>query len=353
MTARACVPEPPCDCLMVRSVPVLALYCADERGVDGAVELARRIVGDVQELERRGARRSGSERDADEQSQGQTFQHGDLHQAGAWPARVGMRDVVVLASGFGVSRRTRFNLESVRLVTRPPSRQKKGPGGWTSRAFGHARSTGAQPVTAPNAARPWAREIPGHSVQQQQLAFGNIMAAGLCATVRALSTRKSRMLEDRRSMRVRCHDLRYRLRTSRMTPMSRRAYKPTACFTFDNMGEAADVGAGRLRGAACRPGATLRSTVGFPRLFRLLAAHAVRATFFVEGWNGVHHPEAVAEIVAPRARARHARVGARAVGRARSADASASTRRARPRRSPTRAASAPSAFERREAAGGP
>ncbi len=28
MTARACVPEPPCDCLMVRSVPVAALYFA-------------------------------------------------------------------------------------------------------------------------------------------------------------------------------------------------------------------------------------------------------------------------------------------------------------------------------------
>ena len=83
MTARACVPEPPCDWRMVRSVPVCALYFGGEGGVDGAVELARRIVRDVQELERLGAGLSGSEREADEQGEGETLQHGDLHQARA------------------------------------------------------------------------------------------------------------------------------------------------------------------------------------------------------------------------------------------------------------------------------
>jgi peptidoglycan/xylan/chitin deacetylase (PgdA/CDA1 family) len=69
-----------------------------------------------------------------------------------------------------------------------------------------------------------------------------------------------------------------------------------ACFTFDNMGEAADVGAGLREGP--RPdGADPSLAHGYPRLYELLSAAGVRATFFVEGWNGVHHPEAVAEVV--------------------------------------------------------
>jgi peptidoglycan/xylan/chitin deacetylase (PgdA/CDA1 family) len=68
-----------------------------------------------------------------------------------------------------------------------------------------------------------------------------------------------------------------------------------ACFTFDNLGEAAEVGAGELTGP--RPeGADPSLAVGYPRLFELLARHGVRASFFVEGWNGVEHPAAVREI---------------------------------------------------------
>lgn len=68
------------------------------------------------------------------------------------------------------------------------------------------------------------------------------------------------------------------------------------CFTFDNMGEAADVGAGTCAGVdPARPHASL--TRGYPALFRMLERQNVRATFFVEGWNGVHHPDAVGEIV--------------------------------------------------------
>jgi len=70
-----------------------------------------------------------------------------------------------------------------------------------------------------------------------------------------------------------------------------------ACFTFDNMGEAADIGAGRLA-APLPAGEEPSLAVGYPALFALLARHDVRATFFVEGWNGVHHPEAVRAIVA-------------------------------------------------------
>jgi len=68
------------------------------------------------------------------------------------------------------------------------------------------------------------------------------------------------------------------------------------CFTFDNMGEAADIGAGLLSEA--RPtGMDPSLSVGFPAVFALLERYSVRGTFFIEGWNGVHHPEAVAEIV--------------------------------------------------------
>jgi peptidoglycan-N-acetylglucosamine deacetylase len=70
-----------------------------------------------------------------------------------------------------------------------------------------------------------------------------------------------------------------------------------ACFTFDNMGEAADVGAGQLAGPL-PPGRDASLGVGYPAIFAMLERAGVRATFFVEGWNGVHHPEAVREIVA-------------------------------------------------------
>jgi peptidoglycan/xylan/chitin deacetylase (PgdA/CDA1 family) len=69
-----------------------------------------------------------------------------------------------------------------------------------------------------------------------------------------------------------------------------------ACFTFDNMGEAADVGAG-LRAGPREDGDDPSLVRGYPRLYDLLATTGVRATFFVEGWNGVHHPDAVAEVV--------------------------------------------------------
>jgi peptidoglycan/xylan/chitin deacetylase (PgdA/CDA1 family) len=68
-----------------------------------------------------------------------------------------------------------------------------------------------------------------------------------------------------------------------------------ACFTFDNLGEAAEVGAGELAGPRAA-GTDPSLAVGYPRLFELLERHGVRASFFVEGWNGVEHPEAVREI---------------------------------------------------------
>jgi len=70
----------------------------------------------------------------------------------------------------------------------------------------------------------------------------------------------------------------------------------TACFTFDNMAEAADVGAGITDGPR-RDGMDRSLTVGFPNLLALLERHRIRGSFFIEGWNGEHHPDAVADIV--------------------------------------------------------
>jgi len=73
---------------------------------------------------------------------------------------------------------------------------------------------------------------------------------------------------------------------------------PVACFTFDNMGEAAEIGEGRAQpGEGAASGLHPSLARGYPNLLRLLDRHSVRASFFVEGWNGEHHPDAVAEIV--------------------------------------------------------
>jgi peptidoglycan/xylan/chitin deacetylase (PgdA/CDA1 family) len=71
----------------------------------------------------------------------------------------------------------------------------------------------------------------------------------------------------------------------------------SACFTFDNMAEAADVGSG-VRSGPLPAGVDPSLAIGFPRIYEMLARHGVLATFFVEGWNGIHHPAAVAEVVA-------------------------------------------------------
>jgi peptidoglycan/xylan/chitin deacetylase (PgdA/CDA1 family) len=62
------------------------------------------------------------------------------------------------------------------------------------------------------------------------------------------------------------------------------------------MGEAADVGDGGADGPLHH---VLHPSLaeGYPRLFGLLERQGIGATFFVEGWNGEHHPAHVAEIV--------------------------------------------------------
>lgn len=66
------------------------------------------------------------------------------------------------------------------------------------------------------------------------------------------------------------------------------------CLTFDNMGRAREVGLGVTgRPDPDEPGLK----VGLPRILALLDELELRATFFVEGWNALHHPERIVELV--------------------------------------------------------
>jgi peptidoglycan-N-acetylglucosamine deacetylase len=66
------------------------------------------------------------------------------------------------------------------------------------------------------------------------------------------------------------------------------------CLTFDNMGRAMEVGRGLARG----PDPDEPSlTIGYPRLLALLDELDLRGSFFIEGWNGLHHPDRVLDLV--------------------------------------------------------
>jgi peptidoglycan/xylan/chitin deacetylase (PgdA/CDA1 family) len=68
----------------------------------------------------------------------------------------------------------------------------------------------------------------------------------------------------------------------------------TVCFTFDNLGYAADVGRGlRARPDDAEPGLA----VGLPRILRLLDEVGIRATFFAEGWAVLHHRAVMADLL--------------------------------------------------------
>lgn len=70
--------------------------------------------------------------------------------------------------------------------------------------------------------------------------------------------------------------------------------RATVCLTFDNLGAARLIG----RGEASRPDPDEPGlSRGLPRALEILARHQLAATFFVEGWNALHHPAALAAIV--------------------------------------------------------
>jgi peptidoglycan-N-acetylglucosamine deacetylase len=67
----------------------------------------------------------------------------------------------------------------------------------------------------------------------------------------------------------------------------------TLCLTFDNMGRAREIG----EGLASRPDPDEPSlAVGYPRLLALLDELDLKGTFFIEGWNALHHPQRVREL---------------------------------------------------------
>jgi peptidoglycan/xylan/chitin deacetylase (PgdA/CDA1 family) len=67
----------------------------------------------------------------------------------------------------------------------------------------------------------------------------------------------------------------------------------TLCLTFDNMGRAREIG----EGLASRPDEDEPGlAVGYPRILTLLDELELKATFFIEGWNALHHPRRVEEL---------------------------------------------------------
>ncbi|MEU3786415.1 MULTISPECIES: polysaccharide deacetylase family protein [Streptomyces] len=68
----------------------------------------------------------------------------------------------------------------------------------------------------------------------------------------------------------------------------------TLCLTVDNLGAALDIDRGRaVRPDPDEPGLA----IGLPRALALFHRLGVTATFFLEGWNGLHHPDAVRRIL--------------------------------------------------------
>ena len=78
-----------------------------------------------------------------------------------------------------------------------------------------------------------------------------------------------------------------------MTGMAVAGRKGTFCLTVDNLGEALAVG----RGRAARPDPEDQSIrVGVPAFLDLFADLQLRSTFFVEGWNALHHANVIKRI---------------------------------------------------------
>jgi peptidoglycan/xylan/chitin deacetylase (PgdA/CDA1 family) len=72
----------------------------------------------------------------------------------------------------------------------------------------------------------------------------------------------------------------------------------TLCLTFDNLGEAAEIGAGAVAPDAPTVGSHATATAVVPELLDRLEAHGLRVTFFVEGLNAEIYPDLLREIQA-------------------------------------------------------
>jgi peptidoglycan/xylan/chitin deacetylase (PgdA/CDA1 family) len=70
----------------------------------------------------------------------------------------------------------------------------------------------------------------------------------------------------------------------------------TLCLTFDNLGEAAEIGAGAIAPDAPAVGSHPTATAVLPGLLERLATRGLQATFFVEGLNTKLYPDLLREI---------------------------------------------------------
>jgi peptidoglycan/xylan/chitin deacetylase (PgdA/CDA1 family) len=65
------------------------------------------------------------------------------------------------------------------------------------------------------------------------------------------------------------------------------------CLTFDNMGNAVQVGWRQQAGPIVDDPVQI---LGYPRVLALLEELNLRASFFIEGWNALHHGELIRDI---------------------------------------------------------
>src|SRR6476469_4204183 len=72
--------------------------------------------------------------------------------------------------------------------------------------------------------------------------------------------------------------------------------RATLSLTFDNLGEAAEIGAGALAPDASGIGSHPTATAVLPGLLDRLATRGLRATFFIEGLNAELYPDLLREI---------------------------------------------------------
>ena len=164
MTERACLPEPPCDCLTVDVLAGLLLPVLGERGVEVLVQLARRVVRDVEQRLRVQRRRGERRR--------------DHQQPGAKPCPVGSCHVHCSRSfrrcrSYGISRAAVSEADC-----------DVGKNGLLSRD----RSVGGRcPET--NTARSPAR--PGRDVDSRDDGGGRLRAVSSCRSCRRCRRRRS------------------------------------------------------------------------------------------------------------------------------------------------------------------
>jgi peptidoglycan/xylan/chitin deacetylase (PgdA/CDA1 family) len=70
--------------------------------------------------------------------------------------------------------------------------------------------------------------------------------------------------------------------------------KAVLCVTADNLGQAAAI----TLGAASRPDPQEAGIQGVPRMLDLLDELGITVTYFVEGWNGLHHADVIRSVTA-------------------------------------------------------